>query len=204
MLSHFKIEMHLLQVAAQCFGLPLDLVHSQPTSTAVNPNMVPSASSCGADIIGNAVLDACSKLKERLQWKEEETETEEERVGRWKGVVSGAFYGKVRKAGSGETSYMRLMCYFFLSILFLVTVPMVPKIRSGLIATIIHAFVRQKGIHCIWIFKINLNISGATSVSSNRDLKNYWAKFDKTVWFGTSMFQFGKTKVIKTLNMHRF
>ena len=55
------------QIAADVFGLPLDQVRHTATRTDKVPNASPTAASSGSDINGMAVLDACQKLKARLQ-----------------------------------------------------------------------------------------------------------------------------------------
>ena len=54
------------QVAAQCFGVPLDVVKITATDTGKVPNTSATAASSGSDLNGMAVLDACEKIKARV------------------------------------------------------------------------------------------------------------------------------------------
>ncbi|WP_298260859.1 xanthine dehydrogenase molybdopterin binding subunit [uncultured Litoreibacter sp.] len=54
------------QVAAQCFGVPLEAVKITPTDTGKVPNTSATAASSGSDLNGMAVLDACEKIKARI------------------------------------------------------------------------------------------------------------------------------------------
>ncbi|RLJ59360.1 xanthine dehydrogenase molybdenum binding subunit apoprotein [Litoreibacter meonggei] len=54
------------QVAAQCFGVPLDVVKITATDTGKVPNTSATAASSGSDLNGMAVLNACEKIKARV------------------------------------------------------------------------------------------------------------------------------------------
>jgi xanthine dehydrogenase large subunit len=54
------------QVAAQSFGVPLDMVKITATDTGKVPNTSATAASSGSDLNGMAVLDACEKIKTRV------------------------------------------------------------------------------------------------------------------------------------------
>lgn len=54
------------QVAAQSFGVPLDVVKITATDTGKVPNTSATAASSGSDLNGMAVLDACEKIKARV------------------------------------------------------------------------------------------------------------------------------------------
>ncbi|PJF16593.1 hypothetical protein PSACC_03626 [Paramicrosporidium saccamoebae] len=73
LLTHGGVEMgqglhtKMTQIAADVFGVALDQVHFNETSTATVPNTSPSAASVSSDLNGMAVLRACTILMERLQ-----------------------------------------------------------------------------------------------------------------------------------------
>lgn len=56
----------MLQVAATELGIPLGRVRLAPTRTDKVPNTSATAASCGADLNGGAVRQACEQLRERL------------------------------------------------------------------------------------------------------------------------------------------
>ena len=56
----------LRMIAADEFGIALERVIVMPTSTEKNNNTSPTAASAGTDLNGWAVIDACTKIRERL------------------------------------------------------------------------------------------------------------------------------------------
>jgi xanthine dehydrogenase large subunit len=54
------------QIAAECLGLPLELVRVMPTRTDKVPNTSATAASASTDLNGAAVADACRQLRLRL------------------------------------------------------------------------------------------------------------------------------------------
>ena len=54
------------QVAADGLGVPLDTVRLMPTRTDKIPNTSATAASCGSDLNGAAVRNACDTIRERL------------------------------------------------------------------------------------------------------------------------------------------
>ncbi|WP_394197012.1 xanthine dehydrogenase molybdopterin binding subunit [Litoreibacter albidus] len=54
------------QVAAQSFGVPLDMVKITATDTGKVPNTSATAASSGSDLNGMAVLNACETIKARI------------------------------------------------------------------------------------------------------------------------------------------
>lgn len=56
----------LIQIAAHEFGITRDLIRIMPTSTEKSNNTSPTAASSGTDLNGGAVVDACRKIKSRL------------------------------------------------------------------------------------------------------------------------------------------
>lgn len=73
LLTHGGTEMgqglhtKMIQVASRALGIPADLIHISTTSTDKVPNTSPTAASASSDINGMAVLEACNKIKERMQ-----------------------------------------------------------------------------------------------------------------------------------------
>jgi xanthine dehydrogenase molybdopterin binding subunit/xanthine dehydrogenase small subunit len=60
------IHTNLLAVAARELGLPPERIRVMPTSTDKVPNTSATAASCGTDLNGAAVKDACDTLRARL------------------------------------------------------------------------------------------------------------------------------------------
>lgn len=54
------------QIAAHALGIPLETVRIMPTRTDKVPNTSATAASCGTDLNGAAVKNACDEIKERL------------------------------------------------------------------------------------------------------------------------------------------
>ena len=55
------------QVVAQAFGIPLDHVYVNDSSTDKVANTIPSAASMSTDLYGMAALDACQQILKRIQ-----------------------------------------------------------------------------------------------------------------------------------------
>ena len=60
------IHTNIAQIAARELGLPVDSIRVMPTSTEKVPNTSATAASCGTDLNGAAVQNACEILKQRL------------------------------------------------------------------------------------------------------------------------------------------
>ncbi|KAI9110887.1 hypothetical protein K1719_018007 [Acacia pycnantha] len=73
LVTHGGVEMgqglhtKVAQIAASAFGIPLSSVFLSETSTDKVPNATPTAASASSDIYGAAVLDACEKIKARME-----------------------------------------------------------------------------------------------------------------------------------------
>jgi len=73
LISHGGTEMgqglhtKVCQVAAQAFGVPLESVYINDTSTDKVANTQPTAASMSTDMYGMATLDACKKILDRLK-----------------------------------------------------------------------------------------------------------------------------------------
>ena len=55
------------QVAAACFGVPLELIKITATDTAKVPNTSATAASSGSDLNGMAVQNACDEIRKRIE-----------------------------------------------------------------------------------------------------------------------------------------
>jgi xanthine dehydrogenase large subunit len=72
-LSHGGTEMgqglhqKVAQVVADAFGLPLEMIKINATTTGKVPNTSATAASSGSDLNGMAALDACNQIKARLR-----------------------------------------------------------------------------------------------------------------------------------------
>ncbi|XP_077867721.1 xanthine dehydrogenase/oxidase-like [Saccoglossus kowalevskii] len=92
LLTHGGIEMgqgihtKMIQIASTVLGVPVERVYIAETSTHTVPNTSPTAASTGTDLNGMAVMNACKKIKNRLQpFMENNPE------GPWEKWIEGAF-----------------------------------------------------------------------------------------------------------------
>ncbi|KAF7824255.1 xanthine dehydrogenase 1-like [Senna tora] len=73
LVTHGGVEMgqglhtKVAQIAASAFNIPLSSVFISDTSTDKVPNASPTAASASSDMYGAAVLDACEKIKARME-----------------------------------------------------------------------------------------------------------------------------------------
>ncbi|XP_062098916.1 xanthine dehydrogenase 1-like [Humulus lupulus] len=73
LVTHGGVEMgqglhtKVAQIAASAFNIPLSSVFISETSTDKVPNSSPTAASASSDMYGAAVLDACEKIKARME-----------------------------------------------------------------------------------------------------------------------------------------
>ncbi|KAJ4447027.1 hypothetical protein ANN_09015 [Periplaneta americana] len=73
LVSHGGTEMgqglhtKMIQVASRALDISADLIHIAETSTDKVPNTSATAASCGSDLNGMAVMDACEILRKRLE-----------------------------------------------------------------------------------------------------------------------------------------
>ena len=87
----------MTQIAAECFGIPHELVMINETSTSTVANSTPTAASMSTDLYGMAVLNACHQIAERLK-------PIRARLGAgadWKSVVQGAYMDRVDLSAHG-------------------------------------------------------------------------------------------------------
>jgi xanthine dehydrogenase/oxidase len=111
LISHGGTEMgqglhtKMIQIAAQCLQIPSSLVHINGTSTSIVPNASPTAGSVSTDLYGMAVLDACEKLKARLESKKSSmppsSGSETDTVTTWKELVSAAYFDRIDLSAHG-------------------------------------------------------------------------------------------------------
>ncbi len=107
LISHGGVEMgqglntKMIQVASRALDLPADLIHIKETSSETVANASPTVASCGTDIFGPAVMDACTRIKVKMvPYKEANPE------GRWKDWVTAALDDRVclSEVGHYDTS----------------------------------------------------------------------------------------------------
>ncbi|KAI5709871.1 hypothetical protein M8J75_003796 [Diaphorina citri] len=102
LISHCGTEMgqgihtKMIQVAARGLNIPAELIFINETATDKVPNASPTAASVGSDLNGMAILDACSKLNERLKPYKEKNPT-----GKWQDWVKAAFFDRTSLAATG-------------------------------------------------------------------------------------------------------
>jgi xanthine dehydrogenase large subunit len=61
------VNTKIRQLAADELGVPIERVHVMPTSTEKNNNTSATAASSGADLNGKATVDACRRIRARLE-----------------------------------------------------------------------------------------------------------------------------------------
>ena len=112
------VNTKLAQVAARVFSVSTDRIKIETTNTSRVANTSPTAASSGADLNGNALLIACSKLLERLKsvaaaainCSTGEIEIRDEKVFKngspteitWEKLVTTAFLGRVSLSEQGH------------------------------------------------------------------------------------------------------
>ncbi|XP_033751448.1 xanthine dehydrogenase/oxidase-like [Pecten maximus] len=102
LISHGGIEMgqglhtKMIQVASRALDIPMDNVHISDTGTNITPNSVPSAASASTDLYGEAVLNACRTLRERLAPFQEKNPQIS-----WPNLVQKAFHERVSLSATG-------------------------------------------------------------------------------------------------------
>uniref|UniRef100_A0AC34QK58 Aldehyde oxidase/xanthine dehydrogenase second molybdopterin binding domain-containing protein n=1 Tax=Panagrolaimus sp. JU765 TaxID=591449 RepID=A0AC34QK58_9BILA len=102
LISHGGMEMgqglhtKMLQVAARCLDIPIELIHIHDSSTDKVPNSSPTAASVGSDMNGLAVQDACEKILERLAPFKKANPT-----GKWIDWVNEAYRNRISLSTTG-------------------------------------------------------------------------------------------------------
>lgn len=86
----------MIQVASRALGIPSELIHVSESSTDKVPNTSPTAASCGSDLNGMAVLEACEKLNDRLKYYKEEFPDLS-----WKEWINKAYFDRVGLSATG-------------------------------------------------------------------------------------------------------
>lgn len=102
LISHGGTEMgqglhtKMIQVASNCLKIPLERIHISETGTDRVPNTSATAASCGSDLNGMAVLDACNKILERLEKYKLAYPNED-----WDSWISRAYLDRVSLSATG-------------------------------------------------------------------------------------------------------
>jgi len=96
------------QVAAQAFGIPIDQVFINDTSTDKVANQLPSAASLSTDLYGMCTLDACRQIMGRLKPYREKLGSD----ASLKDVAHAAFFDRVNLSAHGFYAPDKAMCFF--------------------------------------------------------------------------------------------
>lgn len=101
-LSHGGTEMgqglhtKMIQVAADCLGIPIEMVHISETRTDVVANTSATAASVSSDLNGMAILDACLQIMGRLDPLRKASPTLT-----WKELVNAAYMDRINLSANG-------------------------------------------------------------------------------------------------------
>jgi xanthine dehydrogenase/oxidase len=87
----------VIQVAAQAFNIPHEMVFITETSTNVVANSLPTAASMSSDMYGMATLQACEIILERLKPVREKLPVDAD----WKTVVLTAHFDRINLSAQG-------------------------------------------------------------------------------------------------------
>ncbi|XP_025837346.1 xanthine dehydrogenase-like isoform X1 [Agrilus planipennis] len=90
------IHTKMIQIASRVLEVPISNVFISETSTDKVPNTMPTAASVTSDYNGLAVLDACEKIKNRLEPFKEKNPN-----GTWNDWVTAAFFDRVSLSATG-------------------------------------------------------------------------------------------------------
>ncbi|XP_066603767.1 xanthine dehydrogenase [Prorops nasuta] len=102
LLSHGGVEMgqglhtKMIQVASRMLRVSPDKIHIVETATDKVPNTSATAASAGSDLNGMAVIDACSKIMERLQ-----PIIDANPEGKWEDWIRIAYFDRVSLSATG-------------------------------------------------------------------------------------------------------
>lgn len=102
LLSHGGTEMgqglhtKMVQVASRVLGIDISKIHISETSTDKVPNTSATAASAGSDLNGMAVLDACTKLINRIQPYKDKNPN-----GKWEDWIVAAYLDRVSLSATG-------------------------------------------------------------------------------------------------------
>ena len=108
----------MVQVAADAFGIPIDLIHLSETRTDYVPNTSATAASVSSDINGMAIKNACDQILERLRPLRDANPNIE-----WKDLIKKAYFERINLSANGfyktpdltydwETNTGRMFSYF--------------------------------------------------------------------------------------------
>ena len=114
LVSHGGTEMgqglhtKVCQVAAQAFGIPLDHVYVNDSSTDKVANTIPTAASMSTDMYGMATLDACRQILARLKPIREELGPE----ASLKSIAKAAHFARIDLSAHGFFALDNSRCGF--------------------------------------------------------------------------------------------
>ena len=87
----------MIQVAAQCLGIPDDAVVIEESATNTVANSQPTAASASTDLYGMAVLDACEQILKRL----EPIRSKLPATASWNDIVITAYFERINLTAQG-------------------------------------------------------------------------------------------------------
>ncbi|XP_053396021.1 xanthine dehydrogenase/oxidase-like isoform X1 [Mercenaria mercenaria] len=102
LLTHAGVEMgqglhtKMIQVASRALRIPASKIHTSEVGTNTVPNTSPTAASCGSDLNGMAVINACKTLLERL-----EPIMLENPKGTWEDWIKSAYINRISLSATG-------------------------------------------------------------------------------------------------------
>jgi xanthine dehydrogenase/oxidase len=88
----------VIQVAAQCFGIPERYITTTETASNVVANAAPTAASLSTDLHGMAVLDACTQIKSRLDAVRARLPAD----ASWPALIREAYFSRVDLSAHGR------------------------------------------------------------------------------------------------------
>ncbi len=103
LLSHGGVEMgqglttKMIQVASRALDISAKLIHTKETSSATVANASPTSASCGTDLNGPAVVDACQQIQDRLKPYKDKCPN-----GQWTDWIKAALENRVNLTAVGH------------------------------------------------------------------------------------------------------
>lgn len=92
----------IIQIAAECFKIPHEMVVISETSSSTVANSSPTAASSSIDLYGMAVLDACEQILARLKPIEAKLALSREGMQpTWLEIVQAAFFDRIQLSAQG-------------------------------------------------------------------------------------------------------
>ncbi|KAL6258955.1 hypothetical protein P5V15_008880 [Pogonomyrmex californicus] len=102
LISHSGVEMgqglhtKMIQVASKILNVHPTKIHVVETATDKVPNTSATAASCGSDLNGMAIMEACKKIMKRLQ-----PIIDSEPKGTWESWIKTAYYQRISLSATG-------------------------------------------------------------------------------------------------------